>query len=57
VNLQSAVSVSSSAKFLEEKSIIVFDEKSDFDEKTSVDDSVTYSKYEQELFYTGTGTR
>ncbi|ORX51811.1 WD40 repeat-like protein [Piromyces finnis] len=56
VNLQSAVSVSSSAKFLEEKSIIITDEKSDFDDKTSMDDSITYNKYEQELFYTGTGS-
>jgi len=53
VNLQSAVSVSSSAKFLEEKSLLITDEKSDFDEKTSIDDSVSY---EQELFYTGTGS-
>ena len=57
VNLQSAVSVSSSAKFLEEKSLI--DERSDFDEKNSVDSSIhtNYSRYEQELFYTGAGTR
>jgi len=56
VNLQSAVSVSSSAKFLEEKSLI--DERSDFDEKNSVDSSIhtNYSRYEQELFYTGAGT-
>jgi len=58
VNLQSAVSVSSSAKFLEEKSLFVIDEKYDIDEKASTDDSVNsnFNNYEQELFYTGSGT-